>query len=272
MPHTDACPSWWLGRHDSDRPVPLWVTTLGHWRCHDHRCPWRSLDEWVLILCLAGAGDMALDDDRTRQPVRAGQLFACPPGHRHRYACDPERGWDIWYVHADGPALAPLLERCGWTSASPVVSIGSDPALTALCAQGEEAAAAARITAQMETAAILHHLLALVARLTTQRRAQASGVAAALEGEPTSVAAMAASAGMPQERFVRLFTSSYGLTPWRYILNRRIDRAKSLLADRSLAVKQVARAAGFSDANYFTRLFRTRTGISPRRFRDSLPG
>ncbi len=48
-----------------------------------------------------------------------------------------------------------------------------------------------------------------------------------------------------------------------FLLDRRLERARLLLEDPRLNVADVARLAGFSSANYFTRVFRARTGRTP---------
>jgi AraC-like DNA-binding protein len=65
---------------------------------------------------------------------------------------------------------------------------------------------------------------------------------------------------------VRLATGS---TPKEYILRVRLSKAKDLLAATDQSVVQVARAVGYDDPAYFTRLFTQRVGLSPTMFRRS---
>jgi AraC family transcriptional regulator len=65
--------------------------------------------------------------------------------------------------------------------------------------------------------------------------------------------------------FARAFKQSFGLPPHRYHVGRRIERAKELLAERS--VTEVALAVGFSETGSFSTAFRRITGTSPREFR-----
>jgi AraC-like DNA-binding protein len=62
-----------------------------------------------------------------------------------------------------------------------------------------------------------------------------------------------------------------GTTPYRYILNARIERAKIILATRTLSIAQVALAVGFSSQSHFSAAFRKHTGMSPRRFERKAP-
>ena len=51
------------------------------------------------------------------------------------------------------------------------------------------------------------------------------------------------------------------------IAARRVQAAKKLLASGDLPVSAIAEEVGFSDYNYFTRIFKSQTGMSPRDFR-----
>jgi AraC family transcriptional regulator len=67
--------------------------------------------------------------------------------------------------------------------------------------------------------------------------------------------------------FARLFKQSTGLAPHRYVLERRIDRAKTLLLDTSLPLAEIAYRLGFASQSHFTALFRRFTSTTPRAYR-----
>lgn len=87
--------------------------------------------------------------------------------------------------------------------------------------------------------------------------------------EALPVAGLARLAGMSRSKFSRAFRSATGLPPHQYLVARRIDRAKGLLAgtDRSLA--DIALAAGFSSQSHMTTCFRHSIGQTPSEFRDA---
>lgn len=77
-----------------------------------------------------------------------------------------------------------------------------------------------------------------------------------------SVAALAADVGMSGFTFARLFKAATGVTPHRFVLSRRIERATSLLAG-DLSLSAIALAVGFSSQSHFTESFRRATGRTP---------
>jgi AraC family transcriptional regulator len=89
-------------------------------------------------------------------------------------------------------------------------------------------------------------------------------------GEDTSLHTLAGLAGLSPHHFCRAFKESTGLPPHQYVLWRRIERAKALLADGRLSVTEVALAAGFSGPSQFAHAFRRFTGRAPSAYRKSL--
>jgi AraC family transcriptional regulator len=66
--------------------------------------------------------------------------------------------------------------------------------------------------------------------------------------------------------FARTFKRSVGSSPHRYVLRRRIERAKYHLAAGELSLAAVALACGFGSQSHFTAHFRAATGLTPRQF------
>jgi AraC-like DNA-binding protein len=76
-------------------------------------------------------------------------------------------------------------------------------------------------------------------------------------------------AGLSRSHFHRLFKKSLGMTPYQYLVQARIERAKELLLESDQAVADVAATLGFADQSHFSNVFRRHTSITPRAFRNS---
>ncbi len=70
--------------------------------------------------------------------------------------------------------------------------------------------------------------------------------------------------------FAREFKRSFGVPPHRYHSNRRIERARALLANSKVSVAEVALEVGFSGSSAFAATFRRATGQTPTDYRRSL--
>ena len=69
--------------------------------------------------------------------------------------------------------------------------------------------------------------------------------------------------------FARLFKKSLGLSPHKYILQTRIERAKKLIVSQRLPLSNIALQAGFYDQTHFSKAFKKYVGISPKAFSKS---
>lgn len=82
--------------------------------------------------------------------------------------------------------------------------------------------------------------------------------------------ALAAHAGLSRTYFAEAFQKATGLSPHRYLTQRRIARAQTLLQHTSLALADIALQCGFSNQAHFSQSFRQATGTTPGRYRLEL--
>jgi AraC family transcriptional regulator len=83
--------------------------------------------------------------------------------------------------------------------------------------------------------------------------------------EQISIATLAGLAHLSPFHFCRAFKKSFGVPPHRYHTSRRIERAKEMLATRTLSVTEIGLSVGFSETSSFCSAFRKATGTTPRR-------
>ena len=83
---------------------------------------------------------------------------------------------------------------------------------------------------------------------------------------------LSARAYMSPFHFARLFKQSTGFSPHRFVVARRIGRAKELLETSNVSIAAVAQAAGFRTPSHFTTVFRRSTGVTPSVYRAALQG
>ena len=64
------------------------------------------------------------------------------------------------------------------------------------------------------------------------------------------------------------FKREYGVSPINYMISRRINESKYLLAETDLSLSQIAQLLGFSSLSYFSQVFRKTQGVSPMEYRQ----
>lgn len=92
--------------------------------------------------------------------------------------------------------------------------------------------------------------------------------------KPLGVPELAWHAGMSRVKFTRAFKSFVGLSPHRFVLERRVAKARRLLSSTQRSLTEIAYAAGFSSQSHMTSTFRRYVGTTPRAYRErsrSLP-
>jgi AraC family transcriptional regulator len=88
--------------------------------------------------------------------------------------------------------------------------------------------------------------------------------------EDLTIAAIADELEMSQYYFSRLFKQSIGVSPYRYVMEQRIEAAKQLLKRTSLSISVIADRVGFANQNQLTIQFRNLVGTTPSNYRKHL--
>ncbi|WP_454917004.1 helix-turn-helix domain-containing protein [Xanthobacter sediminis] len=85
-----------------------------------------------------------------------------------------------------------------------------------------------------------------------------------------SLADLAGIAGLSIFHFTRKFRAEFGCPPHAYVMRRRIEHAKRLLARTDIPLKVVAASSGFADQSHMTRLFRKLLDLTPAEYRKAM--
>lgn len=85
-----------------------------------------------------------------------------------------------------------------------------------------------------------------------------------------SVTELAGLMQMSPSHFARMFKASFGVTPYRFVMQERVEAAKAMLATTELSASQVATAFGFASQSHFVKVFRQFTSVTPRQYKAGL--
>lgn len=85
--------------------------------------------------------------------------------------------------------------------------------------------------------------------------------------QPLHVEDLAREACLSPFHFARMFKQSTGHSPHAYLVTRRLERARQMLVDSDLSIREVSRLAGFSTHAHFCSVFRAKTGMTPAAYR-----
>ena len=235
----------------------------------DHVFARHSHDQYGVGLMLAGG--QTSSSGRGQVEALAGDIITVNPGEVHDGAPlgRAPRAWRMLYLppHLAETVAADLSEgaRRDYTFHHPVAR----QAALAACFRRLYAAVTGDATDLLREQLLLELLQGLQGEAP---RAGSAAVSAAIararamiDDAPAaapSLADLAAVSGLSRFQLVRQFARATGLTPHAYLIQRRIDAARALLA-RGSTLADAAAASGFADQSHMTRLFIRTYGITP---------
>jgi len=82
-----------------------------------------------------------------------------------------------------------------------------------------------------------------------------------------SLADIAKEVNFSPYHFIRVFKAQTGQTPYDYIMNIKINKAKTLLLDKNLSVTEISFMSGFRSNSHFATVFKKKVGASPTQYR-----
>ena len=86
--------------------------------------------------------------------------------------------------------------------------------------------------------------------------------------QPINVNKLCELLGITQSYLHRIFKQEIGVSPKKYITQRKIRQAKRMLSESNASVTSIAGSLGFADAIAFTKFFKAQAGVSPTQFRQ----
>jgi len=87
--------------------------------------------------------------------------------------------------------------------------------------------------------------------------------------EPLTVADMADLVRLSPSAFAHLFRDVTGRSPYQFVKEMRLDRARELLVDGNLTVARISKEVGYASVSHFISEFRGRFGVTPRAYYDA---
>ena len=88
--------------------------------------------------------------------------------------------------------------------------------------------------------------------------------------EPLTLDLLAEEAHMTKYYLSHVFKREFGISPINYMISRRLEESKYLLAETDLSMSQIAQLLGFSSLSYFSQVFHRTQNMTPLEYRQSV--
>ena len=223
-----------------------------------------------LVLVHAGSARVTVNGREHR--IAVGEVGLLLPGHRERFAFDPDLATRHSWVQVHVPDLSSEL-HARLAQLSGVLPL--TPALDAIAREAVATAASALPSAP----ALLAHLAAAalwryVGEAERRRPERARPVEDArrfihanLQDPRLTLDDIAAAAHVTPAHLIRSFRAEHGTTPKAYLWERRVALGVDLLTNTGLPIAAIAGRCGFTTPHHFSRRIRQATGLPPAALR-----
>ncbi|BFT71197.1 AraC family transcriptional regulator [Paenibacillus sp. P36] len=262
---------------ETDRKLPLILETVGY---ESQQLYYKREDGYPCfhwLQTIEGAGEIILDNQSIKLGENQGMLLAAGIPHEYKVLSSK---WSTWYLTFDGALAAsivyalefPLSTQISWGTETPLANIheyfyekyrysydftGMNGSLevyqflTLLKKHGN-------VNKSASFSQSHERLLPLLFQLE-----QNFGSA------DVGLTWMSNELGVSPQHVNTLFRKAFGLSPYQYLLQLRLQKSKELLiTGHNLTIKQIAETTGFLDASHFISTFRKSVGLTPEVFRN----
>jgi len=276
---------------DKDKKWGLYLTGAGYtvvcgqeeYPCKDHPqhhyFHWskgRKLTEFQLLYISKGKGVFESDVSGKKR-VSVGDVFILFPDVWHRFTPDKRTGWNEYWVEFNGIYAIHLMKYGFLDPKEPVIKLDSRDVIVDSYLKLIKYVREEEVSFQFLASGIL---LGIIGRI------EASKVSVSFKGKDVeslikkaksvitenldqnvSPERIASEMGVSYSLFRQQFKKYTGFSPVQYQIQLRIQKAREMLINTDLSIKEIADSLGFDSLYYMSRIFKQKTGKTPREIR-----
>lgn len=278
--------------NEKDKQFGLWVTTVGFQaikagdtyppRNHPEKYYFnaqkgRVLHEYQLVYITKGKGTFT-SSSTPPTDISKGQILFLFPGEWHTYSPLQKTGWNEYYIGFEGPIIDNLIKNSFISKEKQILEIGVNEELAALFARALEIAEADRAAAQQYLAGIALHIMGTVLAISQNKRYETNNVAQKIESaklimrenvyKEIDTEELATKLGISYSWFRKVFKEYTGYAPAKYFQELKLRKAKQLLIESSMSVKEICYELNYTSTEHFFSVFKKHTHFTPTKYRN----
>ena len=209
-------------------------------------------------------------DDKVFCP-KEGDSYFLHQGLDQHYYSDKEKPWKKYFINIYGGLAKKLIESYGLERECyfPGLDIGVELKKIIEIVKKE------RIEHTCEIIGVLNEILFKMHQYVKIKPSH-SDIALEMRNfldlqitQKFSINELAGKVSKSPSHTIRVFKEEFGVTPYAYVLNKKIEYAKQLLINTNLPIKQIAYDLKFADDYYFSNIFKQKTKVTPGKFRKT---
>ena len=200
---------------------------------------------------------------------KAGDSYFLHAGQDQYYFSDRESPWKKHFINISGKLVENLVEGYGLSQVYHFEGLDVSGELKRII----EIAKKGDIDHTPELISILNEIF-IKMHTSTKRTDAFAGLGASMKDflntQVTSkfhIELLCRHISKSESQTIRLFKKIFGITPYTYVLSKKIEFAQKLLIDTNLSIKEIATKLCFADEYYFSNIFKEKTGKTPTEYR-----
>ena len=202
----------------------------------------------------------------TRQMLTAGSFIVLEPDMFYGYTSESKPTY--YWLHFSGYDAEKILRRLNIPT-NKAIKIGIEEEITSCFTRVFTEFMISDRYFQMTTSSLLSEILAYISRKSnTDTKFPLASINYIHNHYDKNITLeeLAALENVSISHFRKLFKKSVDISPQEYIIQQRINMACKLLAQSSMSNEEVSNKVGYNDPFYFSRIFKKKTGMSPKQY------
>jgi len=258
---------------ENEKKLPFYMTTVGH---HQHQGPtFRPLgaQDYHWIHCLSGKGKLVVNGKQYVLEANCG--FFSYPNIMHEYY-PIEEPWETCWLTFNGFTIEPLLEQLNFERTIVFSSLNLDT-INQLLNSISLSYIYESFSSKLNCSVLIYQFICEL-RNRIHQDAKSNYNLILLEPviefiksnyyKPISIDDLSQAANITPQHLCRVFNQTYHARPFEYINRYRMNIAKEIMHNSPAKnIHEIAQSVGFSNAGYFSSVFKKVEGISPMEFK-----
>lgn len=227
------------------------------------------------ILHYVVCGEGILYVNKKKYTIHKNDLFLLPPNIETEYLAQPENPWQYYWVGFNGITAQKILKLCGFIDDVYVLSNNNSAEIIELLK---------KISSQKKNdpateyllLGYLYQLFAILIRNNSQQTKPVETddyIRKAIRyinekyNTNINVGNVATYVGLERSYFFKLFKKNMGISPQKYIINVKLNKALELLKSSNFSLNEICYICGFNDYPHFCKYFKKTYFIPPKEYR-----
>ena len=221
-------------------------------------------------------GDGILETKKGKYRVEEGSVIILYPGIWHRFR-PSKNGWNEHYVGFNGEFAAKMFQHDFFVNKEPMVKIGFNEDFLRFFIELQQLVQNEKPGYQQMCSGLVVTMLSSILSIKKNENFSGKEIEKIIQkacmiirenlDSNLNMEKVAQNLNVGYSNFRKMFKKYTGISPAQYSLSLRIRQAKDLLNNTDLSVKEISYQVGFNSIDYFSRVFKSKTGKNPTEYK-----